>query len=67
MTDSVISSRDPGTETFEDAKFIPARRFGGEEEMSGTVLYMASRAGAYCNGAVLMNDGGRLAVTGGTY
>jgi NAD(P)-dependent dehydrogenase (short-subunit alcohol dehydrogenase family) len=50
-----------------DPEFVPARRFGGEEEMGGTILYLASRAGAYCNGVVLVNDGGRLGVTVSTY
>lgn len=28
--------------------------------MAGTILYMASRASAYMNGAVLLVDGGRV-------
>jgi hypothetical protein len=31
------------------------------------VVYLASRAGAFCNGLVLLNDGGRVAVTMATY
>ena len=67
MADQFIQHRDPGTESVNDANFIPARRFGGEEEMGGTVLYLASRAGSFCNGLVLVNDGGRLGVTTSTY
>jgi NAD(P)-dependent dehydrogenase (short-subunit alcohol dehydrogenase family) len=67
MTDAILSVRDPATETMNDPEFVPARRFGGEEEMGGTILYLASRAGAYCNGVVLVNDGGRLGVTVSTY
>ncbi|KAH7390997.1 short-chain dehydrogenase [Phaeosphaeria sp. MPI-PUGE-AT-0046c] len=67
MADQIIAGRDPETETSDDPTFIPARRFGGEEEMGGTVVYLASRAGAFCNGLVLLNDGGRLCVTQGTY
>jgi NAD(P)-dependent dehydrogenase (short-subunit alcohol dehydrogenase family) len=48
-------------------RFIPARRFGGDEEMAGTILYLASRAGAYCNGLVMMVDGGRLSVMRSSY
>ncbi|KAF2033225.1 NAD(P)-binding protein [Setomelanomma holmii] len=60
-------SRDPGSEDPSDPVFIPARRFGGEEEMGGTLLYLASRAGSFCNGLILLNDGGRLGVTMSTY
>ncbi|KAM0410961.1 hypothetical protein ACHAPD_010780 [Fusarium lateritium] len=38
----------------------PLRRMGDEKDMSGTFLYLASRAGGYCNGAVIVVDGGRL-------
>ncbi|CAF3657036.1 unnamed protein product [Fusarium graminearum] len=38
----------------------PIRRMGDEKDMSGTFLYLASRAGGYCNGAVIVVDGGRL-------
>lgn len=40
--------------------FIPLKRMGDEQEMAGTLLYLASRAGGYCNGAVILIDGGRL-------
>ena len=67
MANAVIEGRDPSTESVDDPNFIPARRFGGEEEMGGTVLYLASRAGSFCNGLVLVNDGGRLGVTTSSY
>jgi NAD(P)-dependent dehydrogenase (short-subunit alcohol dehydrogenase family) len=67
MANTIIESRDPSTESVDDPNFIPARRFGGEEEMSGTILYLASRAGSFCNGLILANDGGRLGVTMSTY
>ncbi|KEY72751.1 hypothetical protein S7711_02537 [Stachybotrys chartarum IBT 7711] len=67
LADPIISSRDPEDEGLDHPAFMPARRFGTEEEMGGTVLYLASMAGAYCNGLVLLNDGGRLSVVPSTY
>ncbi|KAK4494872.1 hypothetical protein PRZ48_014228 [Zasmidium cellare] len=46
---------------------IPAGRLGTEEDLRGTVLYLASRAGAYTNGAVLITDGGRLSQLPASY
>ncbi|KAL3479658.1 hypothetical protein BJX99DRAFT_268018 [Aspergillus californicus] len=63
----LIQSRQPETEAFDDQRFIPARRFGGDEEMAGAILYLSSRAGSYSNGLILVTDGGRLSVMAGTY
>jgi NAD(P)-dependent dehydrogenase (short-subunit alcohol dehydrogenase family) len=46
---------------------IPLERVGSEEEMAGTILYLTSRAGAYCSGNVMVVDGGRLSVLPSTY
>ena len=46
---------------------IPAERAGTAEDMGGTILYLTSRAGAYCNGNVVVVDGGRLGVMPATY
>ncbi len=37
---------------------IPMRRHGRPEDMAGTAIYLASRAGAYLTGAVIPVDGG---------
>ncbi|PYH77563.1 short chain dehydrogenase [Aspergillus uvarum CBS 121591] len=63
----LINTRNPEEEPFEDQRFIPARRFGGDEEMAGAILYLASRAGSYSNGSILVTDGGRLSVMQATY
>ncbi|KAF2853570.1 short chain dehydrogenase [Plenodomus tracheiphilus IPT5] len=67
MAASAIAKRNPATETVDDPKFIPVRKFGSEDEMGGTVLYLAGRAGSFNNGLVLLLDGGRAAVTRTTY
>jgi NAD(P)-dependent dehydrogenase (short-subunit alcohol dehydrogenase family) len=67
LASGLTADRDPGTETPENPAFIPARRFGGDEEMGGTILYLASRAGAFNNGLILLNDGGRASVMVSSY
>lgn len=39
---------------------VPEERFGNMQEIGGTVLYLASKAGAYCNGSIMLADGGYL-------
>ncbi|KAK0742537.1 hypothetical protein B0T21DRAFT_400236 [Apiosordaria backusii] len=43
-----------------DRSVVPVGRMGDEKDMAGQILYLASRAGAYCNGNVVLIDGGRL-------
>ena len=46
---------------------IPAGRTGDANDIAGTILYLASRGGAYCNGMVVLTDGGRLSTMPATY
>lgn len=39
---------------------VPLGRMGTAHEMAGQILYLASPAGAYLNGNVIVVDGGRL-------
>jgi NAD(P)-dependent dehydrogenase (short-subunit alcohol dehydrogenase family) len=41
----------------------PRKRIGTPEDMAGVAIYLASRAGAYVNGAVIPVDGGIVAVS----
>jgi NAD(P)-dependent dehydrogenase (short-subunit alcohol dehydrogenase family) len=50
-----------------DEKVIPAGRTGTDEDIAGAILYMASKAGAYLNGSVMVVDGGRLGMLPSTY
>ncbi|KAF2026462.1 NAD(P)-binding protein [Setomelanomma holmii] len=47
--------------------FIPAERAGDVKDMAGAILFLASRAGGYVNGNVLLTDGGRLSIQPATY
>ncbi|KAF5019125.1 hypothetical protein F66182_8894 [Fusarium sp. NRRL 66182] len=47
------------------SKGIPEGRPGGSEDVAGIILFLASKAGAYLNGNILVCDGGRLAVVPG--
>jgi NAD(P)-dependent dehydrogenase (short-subunit alcohol dehydrogenase family) len=58
---------DPGEEGAIDATIIPATRTGVESDMVGTVMWIASRAGAYLNGNVTVLDGGRVSQLPSTY
>ncbi|KAL2876569.1 hypothetical protein SGCOL_008146 [Colletotrichum sp. CLE4] len=63
----LIGDRKPETESPDDTKFIPARRFGGDEEMTGAILYLTSRSGSYSNGSIMVIDGGRLSAMASSY
>jgi len=41
---------------------LPAKRAGTGQEMAGTVIYLASRAGGYAHGQEIVIDGGYTAV-----
>jgi NAD(P)-dependent dehydrogenase (short-subunit alcohol dehydrogenase family) len=49
------------------AQAVPLKRAGTEEDIAGTILYLASRAGAYVNGAVWLVDGGRVGSVASSY
>lgn len=61
------AKQDPSTEGAFSKSFIPAERLGSTADMAGTVLYMASAAGAYLNGCINVLDGGRITQLPGTY
>ncbi|GAB3846154.1 glucose 1-dehydrogenase [Micromonospora andamanensis] len=48
---------DPGSRSAIEAQ-VPLGRIGRPEDMAGTAIYLASRAGAYLTGAVIPVDGG---------
>jgi NAD(P)-dependent dehydrogenase (short-subunit alcohol dehydrogenase family) len=48
-------------------EIVPLERVGDEQDLAGAILYLASRAGAYCNGNILVIDGGRLSTGPSSY
>ncbi|PHH69104.1 hypothetical protein CDD80_7012 [Ophiocordyceps camponoti-rufipedis] len=45
------------------AEEVPLRRIGRPDDVGGACLFLASRAGAYCNGALIRLDGGASLVS----
>ncbi|CAG8070076.1 unnamed protein product [Penicillium salamii] len=67
LTASLIDEKDSTEEGAFPLDQIPAERAGLPEDIAGPLLYLASRAGAYCNGNCVITDGGRLSVLPATY
>lgn len=46
---------------------IPERRAGTAEDMAGVILFLASKAGSFVSGNVLITDGGTLSLEPSSY
>jgi NAD(P)-dependent dehydrogenase (short-subunit alcohol dehydrogenase family) len=55
VSDMNIEARDRGDQV---AKRVPAKRIGTDEDMMGAAIFLASRAGDYVVGSMLVVDGG---------
>jgi NAD(P)-dependent dehydrogenase (short-subunit alcohol dehydrogenase family) len=44
----------------------PMRRIGRDDDMAGIAVFLASRAGAYVNGAIIPIDGGMATTASGS-
>ncbi|KAJ7037722.1 hypothetical protein C8F04DRAFT_952371 [Mycena alexandri] len=65
MTSGLFPGVGLGPAAFIDS--VPLKRAGTEEEMAGAILFLASRSGAYVNGAVWLVDGGRVGSFASSY
>lgn len=65
MADELIGNlQAPESAAIPINKQTGAARPGDEKDMAGVTLFLASRAGAYTNGTVVVVDGGVLAQQG---
>jgi NAD(P)-dependent dehydrogenase (short-subunit alcohol dehydrogenase family) len=68
MMVAVLGNKDFTVEGSMPVTMQPLKRVGRDEEIAGTVLYLASEAGGYCSGSIQIVDGGRLGIQpGATY
>lgn len=70
MTEEMLAKRasSQGSEVAHfDKTFIPQERAGQPEDIGGTLIYLASKAGAYLSGCSIVIDGGRLSIVPSAY
>ncbi|KHN95500.1 short chain dehydrogenase/reductase family [Metarhizium album ARSEF 1941] len=58
---------DPREEGAVSPSLVPLERIGTEEEFAGVAVFLASKAGGYLDGAMILLDGGRVGVMPSTY
>lgn len=61
------ADKNPRQEGAMDAKLIPLERIGSEEDFAGVVLFLASKAGGYLDGTMILTDGGRISLLPNSY
>jgi NAD(P)-dependent dehydrogenase (short-subunit alcohol dehydrogenase family) len=67
MSAPIVKLYTSGPDSEVPKEMVPLRRMGDDQDVAGAMLYLVSRAGAYCNGAVIIVDGGRLGNFPGTF
>lgn len=67
MTAEVVKSAEQLSPEEQEARVSPLGRPGNTEDMAGCILWLASRAGAWVSGNVVVTDGGKLGVVPSSY
>jgi NAD(P)-dependent dehydrogenase (short-subunit alcohol dehydrogenase family) len=67
MTEQIVKGTEHLTSEEYEMKVSPLGRPGNAEDVAGCILWLASRAGAWISGNVLVTDGGKLGVVPSTY
>jgi len=67
MTDEIVKSTEQLTSEEYAVRVSPLGRLGNTEDMAGCVLWLASKAGAWLSGNVIVTDGGKLGVLPSSY
>ncbi|KAJ4366869.1 hypothetical protein N0V83_007397 [Neocucurbitaria cava] len=67
LASGIMNGLDPEKTGRLEQAIVPGERPGKEEDIAGAILYLASQAGAYLNGSVVVVDGGRLSTLVSTY
>lgn len=67
MTGSIMDSLNKLSPEEYATRISPLGRPGNVEDMAGCILWLASKAGAWLSGMVVVTDGGKLSVIPATY
>ena len=67
MTDEIVKASDQLTPEEYAARVSPLGRPGNSEDMAGCILWLASKAGAWLSGNVVVTDGGKLGLIPSSY
>ncbi|KJK74423.1 hypothetical protein H634G_10330 [Metarhizium anisopliae BRIP 53293] len=61
------TEKDPREEGALHSSVVPLERVGSEEDFAGVALFLASKAGGYVDGAIILADGGRISLLPSSY
>lgn len=67
MTTNQVAALEKMTPEEMATRISPLGRPGNAEDMAGCILWLASKAGAWLDGMVIVTDGGKLSVGPSSY